>query len=495
MFYKNFLFELMKKIIFLTFIILFFFVSSFNLMAKKNKYISIPSEANLPLSNRLDNLLSRYGEKLNIGIAVENLKTGQVLYKRNADRYFTPASNEKLFTAFAALHYLGPNFTYQTRLYADQSKISNNTLDDNIYIQFAGDPTLTLTRLSHLVKSLSQAGIQHIKGTLIIDDSLFDQASIIPGLDDEDKYYCFASPISASMVNRNCMVVSVKPASQTNLPAQLILPGHLQYMPFSNHVITGPAKKKDCSVGIKAVGNTFVLDGCIKKSAGAKGFAAPVYNPRAYTRSIMLYLLKKNQIVLDRDIVFRHIDSPPPLLATEESKPLHTLIHTMLKDSDNIIANAIFKTIGAYYSQQAASWANSGHAVNSILTKYTPQKTEIMSLVDGAGNSKFDHVTPQQIVTLLKKAYSFEHSPMFISSLPISGTDGTLRYRMGEAAYRGRVRAKTGTESGVTALSGYINARSGQTLVFAILINGFDDARSKYKMLEDRICTTLIEAN
>ena len=127
----------MKKCAIVLIIMIISFLSSPGFT--KNK-----AEPKQSLGNKMDKVLAEFGEDLNIGILVENLDTGKTLYKKNANRYFMPASNAKLFTAFAALRYLGPDFTYHTNLYTDTTKIQNGALNDDIYIQFTGDPTLTL---------------------------------------------------------------------------------------------------------------------------------------------------------------------------------------------------------------------------------------------------------------------------------------------------------------------------------------------------------------
>jgi D-alanyl-D-alanine carboxypeptidase/D-alanyl-D-alanine-endopeptidase (penicillin-binding protein 4) len=91
---------------------------------------------------------------------------------------------------------------------------------------------------------------------------------------------------------------------------------------------------------------------------------------------------------------------------------------------------------------------------------------------DGSGLSRRDRASPYRVTRLLMSMRKRPESQAFSSSLSIAGRDGTLAHRMRSGPARKRCRGKTGTLNGVSALSGYCRARSGQTYAFSILMNG-----------------------
>lgn len=457
--------------------------------------MSIGAAADASLNKKINTILADFGENINIGILVQDAKTGKVLYTRNADRYFMPASNQKLFTAFAALNYLGANFTYQTRLFVDVSNINNGTLNDNVYVQFSGDPTLTFIQLDHLMSALSLVGIKRIHGSVIVDDSSFDQVVMSPGTTWEDKDYCWGAPINTLIVDHNCVTAMLTPAATPDQPATLQLPDQPQFMQFVNQVVTGADNAVDCTVNVKATDkNTYTISGCIKAATPPKAIMMAIADPRSNTQKMLVYALMKNQITSEHGVEFKKVDKLPKLLTSQSSAPLTSLITTMLKESDNTIANALFKTIGATYAKNTGDWDNGNHAMHDILATLLQLNIPKTTLIDGAGGSRYNYFTPQQIMTLLRKVYLSNDGSIFMSALPIAGVDGTLKTRMTAVETLGKVHAKTGTATAVSALSGYVETKSNQTLIFSIMINNFVDLPSKYEALEDKICGVLVEA-
>ncbi len=456
------------------------------------------SNSEVPASNLIESqllqVLKRTGDELNVGIVVENAVTGQVLYSKNADRYFMPASNQKLFTAFAALQYLGPTFTYQTQLFADLKKLSNGILYDHIYIKFSGDPTLTITQLNQLLQSLTEAGVHRINGSIIIDDTAFDHTGMSPGTSWDDQSYCFAAPVSAMILDHNCVSAAVKPAAKPGRNAQIILPEHPQFMRFINQVTTAAADSDYCQPHADQNQEMAItLSGCIKAGDTPKSFILPIHNPRAYVQTAILYALNHQMVMTTHDIQYAKVPAEVPMIASVKSEPVQTMVTTMLKNSDNLIANALFKTIGEHYLQKQGSWRTGSEAIRQILANALSNDYAKLPLVDGAGTSRYNFVTPKQLVNLIRAVSLQPYHAAFLTSLPIAGVDGTLRDRMKDPALYSRVFAKTGSMTAVTSLAGLLQTKNQQTLIFSILINGFVESEQKYKLLEDHICKILVE--
>lgn len=447
---------------------------------------------NKQLANDISKVFANGYSNLNIGIIILDAKTGQTLYEKNPDRYLMPASNQKLFTAFAAYQYLPSSYTYQTYLFADLSKIKNGSINDNVYLKLTGDPTLTYAQLDTLLKSLVNANITHIDGSFVIDDSAFNNDIMSGGTSWDDSQYCFGAPLTASMVNHNCIVTKIAPGTIVGAPAVLQYPDYPQFSSFQNEVITGTDTKTPCKmhVGI-ADKSTFKITGCIRLTETPKPIEMAVQVPRENFAKSIVSILKKYNITVGQNIEFATINEPVKLLATNDSPPLRDLVNTMLKESDNIIANALFKTIGSFYTHQSGSWEGGSAALHAILKTSAGIDLPERALFDGAGNSRYNFLTARQIASLLQKIYQAPFANDLINALPISGIDGTLKDRMQSVELLGKIHAKTGTETAVTSLSGYIVTKNQKILIFAILINGFTDSSKQIKQLEDKICETI----
>ena len=464
------------------------FVSCFSMVSFAEETAAVNS-----LHQKIQHVLSEFREDINIGIYVQDAKTGKVLYKKNVDRYFTPASNQKLFTAFAALQSLGSEFTYRTQLFLDYTKIRKGVLNDNLYLQFTGDPVFTAEQLESLINSLAEVGILRIKGKIIIDDTAFDQMTMSPGTSWDDQDFCWGSPISALIINHNCVKATLIPASQPGQLVKIELPNYPQSMHFINHVVTRPAATKNCVVKAKRSDETtYELSGCLSASANPYPVEMAIRNPRENVQLLLKHFLEKNNISITGAVEFKPFEMPAKPFARQDSPPLKNLIATMLKESDNTIADALFKTMGANYAHEAGSFANGNSAVREILAQAAQLNFPKTTLIDGAGSSRYNFLTPAQIVTLLQKIFSSPGGSDFVASLAISGVDGTLKDRLKDPLTLGKIHAKTGSETAVTSLSGYLETNKKQTLIFSIMINGFVDPAAKYKTLEDKLCKVLV---
>ncbi len=114
-----------------------------------------------------------------------------------------------------------------------------------------------------------------------------------------------------------------------------------------------------------------------------------------------------------------------------------------------------------------------------------------IDLVDGSGLSRYNQVTPNAINRMLRAMWRHPDFTVFYDALPVAGVDGTLRRRMTGMPPQDNVRAKTGSLTSVRALSGYLTAGDGQTLVFSLLLNGYDAPGDVAVALEDLLVEQL----
>lgn len=458
--------------------------------SSKKKTVAVttpPLAADLNIKTGIDQIISKY-PNLNIGVLVQSADTGALLYQYNAAQTFLPASTLKTLTATAALSYLGPNFVFPTQFFTD-GKVTNGVLSGNLYVKFSGDPELQIADLDSMVNSLVQQGIRQINGNLIIDDTDMDRTNMAPGWLDREQLLNYAAPSNAIILNRNFFGITLVPV-KTNGAVQMRVAPNIANVAISNQA---PTTGTRCGLNIKPNGNNtgvnnYVIIGCVRsKSPLNVGLA--LNDTRATGTLVMKTLLQQRGINVTGRVVYTKTSPNLHLLVQHNSRPLSALITKMLKKSDNLIAGSLFKKLGGTYFNTTGTWQNGSQAVQAIIAPKTGIDFTKVMVRDGAGLSRLDWVSPIMFGKLFQYAYHMPFNNLFYQALPISGTDGTLKNRLG-GNLRGRVHAKTGTMDGTSGLAGYVRTVNNQDLIFAILVNSQTNGKGNqgtYHYIEDRI--------
>jgi D-alanyl-D-alanine carboxypeptidase/D-alanyl-D-alanine-endopeptidase (penicillin-binding protein 4) len=443
------------------------------------------------LSDEINRIVQDVDSNANIGIQIKSMKNGDLLYSRNENHLFVPASILKIITAQAALLYLGPEYKFTTTLVTDAKAINNGVVQGNVYLKHSGDPSLTFYDLTDLMVALKSRQIQQINGNVYIDNTAYDDVQYGPGWIWNDKRFCFAAPISASIIDHNCLTFQILPSKSVGKLANIVESPRFYYSFIQNSVVTKSAYSRSCYIHLTNNADSSIsVTGCMPKGKYAQGVTTVISDVIDYNKSMMRDLFKRAGIQVTGSIEVGAAPANAQAIATHDSKPLHLLINKMLKMSDNIIAGSIFKKIGSIYSKQPGSWENGRTAVSNILAQKAGVNTLNMNVLDGSGLSRYNQITPSQMMQLLDFSYHhFATNYEFISALPIAGVDGTLKGRLRNIAWK--VRAKTGTMSGVVALAGYAISQDKEPIAFVIMVNGRNGLGWKYKDLEDRIVTAL----
>lgn len=439
----------------------------------------------------INHAISDVDPNLNIGIVVKSMKYGDVLYTRNAQKTFVPASILKVFTAEAALLYLGSDYKFQTNFYTDSPKINNGVINGNLYLVHSGDPSLTYKDLIELMDTLKAQQIHQINGNVYIDTTAYDDINYGPGWIWDDTRYCYAAPISASIINHNCLSFHVAPGKAVGNAANIIENSNFFYTPIQNSVTTKPANTRSCYIRLTTnPDSTIFINGCLPKGHYGEGISTVISDVIEYNKALLRTLFRRSGVQVLGNISSGTAPAKLTIVASHVSKPLHELLTEMLKKSDNIIAGSVFKKLGETYTKKPGSWENGSVAVSKILAKTAGVNTSDMNVLDGSGLSRFNKITPKQMLHVLDFAYHNNATNYdFISGLPVAGVDGTLKHRLGNIAWK--VRAKTGTMKGVNALAGYAMTRDKEPLAFVIIVNGQHSMGWRYKELEDVIVTAL----
>ncbi len=447
-----------------------------------------------PLQAGIERIIRIKDPDVHIGIEVVSLTRGEKLFQKNANHLFVPASNLKLVTAAAALHLLGVDYRFETKLYTD-GIIHHNTLKGNLYLHGSGDPELIFEDLEELIFQLKLLNIHKIEGNLYIDHTLFDEISQGPGwMWDEGAEY-WNAPMDALMLNHSCVDLWIKPAEAVGKSPRIYLEPKTAFVTVENRAQTS-LELGDLSVERRWMNQENVIDvkGQISTQEETRHFTVAIEKPALYTAHVFREILLKAHLSFKGKVDFKKTPTEATLLAFHLSRPLSQIVEVMLKHSDNLIADCLFKKIGETRFGAPGTWQKGSQAINDFLAKEVGLNVEKAVIKDGSGLSRYNLLAPHQFIEFLSWMHNtFSCSSEFISALPIAGTDGSLIERMEKPEIKGFIRAKTGSMTGISSLCGYLTTRDGELLAFSILQNGFIGKTSEYKtQIEDEICAFLV---
>jgi D-alanyl-D-alanine carboxypeptidase/D-alanyl-D-alanine-endopeptidase (penicillin-binding protein 4) len=354
------------------------------------------------------------------GALAVDLDTGRTIYASRAGVARVPASVEKLYTTTTALIRLGPEATLDTRVLATAPVGIDGTLDGDLYLKGAGDPTLGPSALADLAGQVAAAGVTRVTGHVVGDESAFDARRGPPS----SGYHvsAYVGPLSALVYDRGRTGRS-RPYWQADPPS------------FAAGAFARALRARGVAVA-------------------AKGVAGPA-------------------------------PAGALALATHASPPVATLIRLANVPSDNFIAETLLKAIGA--AAGSGTTAAGAAAVRSTMGSVFGIAPQV---VDGSGLSYADHTSPAQVVQLLTQLYNGDDGAQLRASLAVMGRSGTLRDRLRRSSARGVCQGKTGTLLSVSNLAGYCDLPSGDTVAFAILMNGVNPYGAR--VLQDRMVAALV---
>lgn len=383
--------------------------------------------------SKIKEIIQKANPDLNIGVCITSPENVLFTpYAKRATHLFMPASVTKLFTAAAALYLLGADYTLKTIMVTDGIQ-AKDVLLGNLYICGAGDPSFTQKDLENMFLEVKKMGVNKIAGNVYIDFSAFSEGLTEyfccgACIDDVGKAWC--PPVSPFIIDSNVIIVNDKKGS--------------------------------------------------------------VQDPHAHVYKIITEVLAKQAISY---LTLSEVSGVPlnaRVMCLHESKSLRELVAHMLKVSDNLYANALFKILGAKSFGGQGTCEKGKQALKNFLQTYVGIMPNEIVLEDGAGLSRYNLVTPAQTVKLLTWIYEQpDLFDVFEKCLPACGVDGTLERRMID--HRGLVKAKTGSLYGCSALSGYIRAPGQPVIIFSIFINNYIYSKKSYKTaIEDEICAYII---
>ncbi len=434
------------------------------------------------LEQRLNALLRRGPvRRSEMGVVVTRLGDPVPLVSLNPERPFVLASTTKLLTTAAALDRLGPDYKFRTRVYRDAEIGEDGVLPGHLVVTGGGDPGLSgrwyeddpLAVFRPWAASLANRGIRFVRDGLLLDVSFFDDVKSHPDWPSEQEQRWYQAPVSALSYNDNVVLVRASGGLRPGSPALLGFdPLGPPLLNLISKVVTA-ARRTWVGVHREAGSHTVVAAGAVGKNRTWVGDVT-VPDPPLYFAAAFSQVLRETGIRIDAPPTVRTAPVPPPglvLLHTHET-PLVSALAVCNKRSQSFFAEQILKTLGAE-NRGRGTWDNGRAEVAAFLGSLGLDASRYQ-LADGSGRAHSNRASAAAYVDFLTTlATRWERFETWKPTLAVAGEpDGTLRHRLLGAATAGKVWAKTGNVAGVVTLCGYVQAQSGQTYAFSILLNG-----------------------
>jgi D-alanyl-D-alanine carboxypeptidase/D-alanyl-D-alanine-endopeptidase (penicillin-binding protein 4) len=477
--------------------------------------IPTPGRAQQPesLASRIESLTNGPDYKeARWGILVVDAKTGSPVYSLHPDKLFTPASTTKLYSCAAALMAFGPDYHFETPVYARGEISKDGTLKGDLILVASGDLTFggrtgkdgrvlfsntdhtyansglgeakltdgnPLAALEDLAKDVAKAGIKRVDGEVLIDDRLFAKGRGSGSGPDQ---------ITPILVNDNVIDLTVTPGKQAGDPAAVKMTPATAVVQMDADVTTGEPGSGN-TLTIQTVGPMqFSVRGRVAADAKPQVRIWPVDDPAVFARGLFIEALRREGVRVQAGLARpARADLPDPReykgmprVGEFESPPFADAITVTLKVSHNLYASTLPMLLAA---KNGSKSIEAGMQLQGKYLRDLGVDTKTISFAGGAGGAQADAVTPAATVQLLRGMAKRPEWEVYKAALPTLGVDGTLAESVKpDSPARGKAFGKTGTlvwadlMNGRSllrskALAGVMTTAKGTELVYALFVN------------------------
>jgi serine-type D-Ala-D-Ala carboxypeptidase/endopeptidase (penicillin-binding protein 4) len=474
------------------------------------------------LGQRVNTLLNRSEARRGFwGIIVANLSDGRVLYERDADHLFQPASNMKLFTTAAALEKLGPGFVFRTTVESKAPPDAQGRVQ-NLILVGRGDPNLSNRVLPYqpdaeptapedivfreLADQVAAKGVREVLGDIVADDRYFLKEPFSHDWSVEDLQWGYGAPVTALAFNDNSLTLHVLPGATAGEKAAVWLDPIPNYYQIDNRVETVSVGNSG-KIYVERMPGSMTLQvwGQIPVGHLEERDTVAIADPPHLAAELFKRALEARGVPVRgavRVLETQRIEAansadpfaPEPdrmVLAEHRSVPLREVVKVINKNSQNLHAEMLLRTLGHEVENFGSLTAGL-----DVLQKFCGEvglDPEETYFADGSGLSGQDLVSPRAMMKLLVHMANSPQAKDFWNSLPVAGEDGTLSKRFLRSTAAQEIHAKTGTLSHVNALSGYMELPSGKRLAFSVLVDNHALKSSETLKVLDAVVQTIYQ--
>ena len=415
----------------------------------------------------IDKTISTSGiNKSAVSVSVKDVETGKTIYKLNEKHPAVPASTLKMVTLAASIDTLGKDYKFSTKLY----KNTNNEL----FLKLGADPFLTSSDLNKLFETAKNKKIIEPK-KIYIDDYIFDNVEWGEGWQWDDDLNPLMPKFSSYNIDGNLLKVIIQPTT----PGAPVNVYTTKFYPttFMNLAITGNSNDINFSRHNNISPDIITVEGTVRKQITQQ---IPINYLKRYFILRAEDAIKNAKIGYYGNFLSQKTPKNNVYLVEEVKHDFDDAIIEIMKNSNNMVAETVFKLAGAKFVNGTGTFENSQKMLNAYFDKIG-LKYDGIRIVDGSGVSKNNMLTADFMSEFLLK---MADNKDFIESFPKPG-EGTLKTRM--LYFKDNLHAKTGTHCTESALAGYLTSRNGKTYAFDIMINDPKSKSSEKKSLEEYI--------
>jgi serine-type D-Ala-D-Ala carboxypeptidase/endopeptidase (penicillin-binding protein 4) len=446
------------------------------------------------------------------GLLIADAESGETVFEQNADRYFVPASNLKLFSTALALAKLGPEYRFRTTLETRGAISPDGILTGDVLLVGRGDPNLSNRRfpyelkeefdgpsekaLAQLADALVAKGVKEISGDVVGDDSYFPRERYPNGWEIDDMVWEYGAAISAIVVDDNTVTLTLTPGEQAGSSVQAVVNPATPDFSVENRVVTSAADvKSDLTLARDPGANLVVVKGTLPARSTPRKLVLAIEQPAQHAAALLKRLLEERGIKVGGIARAQHepveVPGAPTVLAEHVSVSLGDSVKLVNKISQNLHTEMLLRAV----ARQNGRWNTPEELLKVPADFYATVGIAPGDVIqtDASGLSRHDLVTPRAIVTLLGFAQKQPWFGLYYNSLPVAGVDGTLEDRMKNTPAAGRIHAKTGSVEHVRTLSGFAETANGRRLLFSFLSNNQGGKSHEAADALTGLCVAMIE--
>lgn len=443
------------------------------------------------------------------GIYAIDARDGRVLYQRNADDAFQPASTLKLVIGSAALEKLGRDFRFVTEaIVPDGVELRGGELLGPIKLRGSGDVLLDDKALEELAPALHAAGIDALHGVGYVDDRT--QPPYLPGWSWDDFPWYYAAPVTALGLNDNQVTLTVAPGARPGDRVDVTVApwGTVCYagsragcatdLGFEIEVrATTGAPRSGSSLDVVRAdawsSDRVTLVGALAADAKPEYLSIAVPSPPRYAAAAARRALVRAHYRLLPELSATNIASTGRAIWQHRSEPLADMLADLWWPSDNILAEELLRALGAAAPNLQGS-SEAGIAGEKTWLKTLGIDPEAIAISDASGLSVYDRIRPRDLVVILKHDWDGPNRDLVLDDLPIAGARGTLKTSYLGTAAEKHVFAKTGSLSHVSAVAGYAANTKHGAIIFTFLVDDWVGDPAALSDLQGRVLSLLVES-
>ena len=442
-------------------------------------------------------LQAPYMRGASFSLVVKDVQEGRTVYSYDTDRLQSPASVLKTVATATALEILGEDYRYPTTLEYD-GILENGTLEGNLYIKGSGDPSLGSSHfapgqnkfLSTWIAALQKAGIKHITGSVISDESIFDTEGVSIKWLREDMGNYYAPGSYGISIFDNMYKLSLQTGAAGTRPVLKGTEPDIPFIRFKNYLKAAPVSSDSAYIIGAPLDDVRYLYGVLPANREAYVLKGDIPDPALYLARYLTDQLQQKGIRVDGSPSCYRIEVEENRWKKGERKEIVTTYSPTLREiasicnhvSHNLYADALVKTVGLQYKPRRNEMISSfGRGVQVVKEYWEKKGLDVFPLRmnDGSGLAPADKVSAGFMGELLVyMATESAVSDAFIASLPQAGIEGSVRNFLKGSKLQGKAHLKSGGITGVRSYAGYIT-KDGKTYAVAVFSNNYSCPMSR----------------